>query len=62
MKTVTCDMCDARFETESFEDWMKQMMPHYQSEHSEFMAASANKSKEDAAEWMKAARAHFDAA
>jgi len=62
MKTLSCDMCDSEFTAETFDDWFKQMMGHYMSDHADFMEASKNKSKEEGEKWMAAAKARFEAA
>lgn len=60
MKTLSCDMCEATFDAESFEEWFKQMMPHYMAEHADIMEASKNKTKEDGGKWMAAAKKRFE--
>lgn len=65
MKTLSCDMCDATAQGETFEDWMKALMPHYQEAHSEVM--EQHKDDPEAAEagkkqWMEENKARWDAA
>lgn len=61
MKTLSCDLCDAEFTADSFENWMQQMQPHYMSDHADFMEANKDKPKEEAMKWMADNRARFDA-
>lgn len=42
MKTLSCDLCDATAEAESFEGWMKALMPHYQKAHQDVMQKHAD--------------------
>lgn len=60
MKTMKCDLCDAEFTAETFEDWFKQMQGHYMSEHSDFMKESQNKSKEEGMKWMSYMKTKFE--
>ncbi len=60
MKTLSCDLCDADFTAETFEDWMAQMMPHYKNDHADVMEANKNKTKEEGMKWMAENRARFD--
>ncbi len=62
MKTLSCDLCDVSFDAETFEQWFQQMLSHYKSDHADFMAAAADKPKEEGAKWMAEARARFDGA
>ncbi len=50
MKTLSCDLCDAEFSAETFQEWMQLMMPHYMSVHADVM--EANK-KQDKRRWRK---------
>ncbi|MFC1609876.1 hypothetical protein ACFL6C_02870 [Myxococcota bacterium] len=61
MKTLACDMCDQRFSAEAFDGWFAQMKTHYMSDHSDVMAANANKSKEEGMKWMADMKAKFEA-
>lgn len=60
MKTLSCDICDTTFDAETFEEWFKQMMPHYMADHADFMEASKDKTKEDGEKWMAAAKKRFE--
>ena len=61
MKTLSCDMCDSEFSSETFDGWFKQMQTHYMSDHADVMAASAGKSKEEGMKWMAGMKAKFEA-
>ena len=62
MKTLSCDICETEFTAATFEDWFKQMMPHYMGDHADVMEANKDKSKEDGEKWMAEAKARFEAA
>lgn len=62
MKILSCDLCDAEFSAETFQEWMQLMMPHYMSVHADVMEANKNKTKEDGAKWMAENQIRFDAA
>ncbi len=61
MTTLACDKCAVTAEGETFGDWMKALMPHYQSAHPEVMT-DTSKTAADQAEWMADNRARFEAA
>lgn len=61
MKTLKCDLCDATAEGETFEEWMKALMPHYMEAHADVMN-DPSKTKEDQQKWMTDTRARFEAA
>ena len=61
MKTLTCDLCEATAEGETFEEWMEALKPHYFEVHPEVMSDS-NKTKEDMEKWMVENKARFEAA
>ncbi len=61
MKTLKCDLCDHTAQGETFEDWMKALMPHYMEAHADVMKDSS-KTEEDKERWMVENRARFDAA
>lgn len=58
MKTLKCDLCDATAEGETFEMWMKALMPHYMQAHVEVMKTST---PEDQQKWMVENKARFEA-
>lgn len=60
MKTLKCDLCDTTADGESFEDWMKALMPHYQEAHADVMA-DESKTEADREKWMLENRARFEA-
>jgi hypothetical protein len=61
MKTLQCDLCEVTKEGETFDDWMKALMPHYMEAHPEVMN-DGSKTKEDMMNWMTENKARFDAA
>ena len=61
MKTVRCDLCEVTADGETFEDWMKNLMPHYMEKHSEVMK-DPSKTEEDKMKWMEENRVRFDSA
>lgn len=54
-------MCEKTFSDESFDGWFGQMREHYMSDHKDFMAQSANKTKEEGMQWMADMKAKFEA-
>lgn len=61
MKTLKCDLCEVTAEAETFEVWMKNLMPHYMQVHADVMN-DPSKTKEDQQNWMVDNKARFDAA
>ena len=61
MKTLKCDLCDHEAQGETFEDWMKALMPHYMAAHADVMKDPA-KGEAERERWMAENRARFDAA
>jgi hypothetical protein len=61
MKTLKCDLCDATAQSESFEGWMRALMPHYMEAHADVMNDPKN-GKEQQRRWMIENKARFDAA
>lgn len=61
MKTLSCDLCDAIAEGETFEEWMNALKPHYMEAHADVMN-DPNKTDEDRAKWMEENKARFEAA
>lgn len=61
MKTLKCDLCDHEAQGESFEEWMQNLMPHYQQAHADVMQDSS-KTKADQQQWMADNKARFEAA
>ena len=35
MKTLKCDLCEHEAQGETFEEWMKALMPHYMEAHAD---------------------------
>jgi hypothetical protein len=61
MKTLVCDLCDTTAEGETFEDWMKNLMPHYMAAHADVMN-DTSKPEGAREQWMIDNKARFDAA
>lgn len=61
MKTLTCDLCNATAQGDTFEAWMKALMPHYMEAHSDVMKNPDN-GKEEQMKWMTDNKARFDTA
>ncbi len=61
MKTLQCDLCAHTAEGETFEEWMKALMPHYMEAHADVMN-DTTKTSEDREKWMMENKARFEAA
>lgn len=65
MKTLKCDLCDAIAQGETFEEWMRALMPHYMQAHAEVMQGKAGltdaEQKAEQQKWMVENKARFDA-
>ncbi len=61
MKTLKCDLCDETAQGETFEEWMKALMPHYMQAHADIMNAPSNGPAE-MQNWMVENKARFEAA
>lgn len=61
MKTLKCDLCEATAQGATFEEWMKNLMPHYMEAHAEVMNNPSH-SKEEMEKWMIENKARFEAA
>lgn len=61
MTSLTCDLCDHVAQGETFQDWMKNLMPHYMEAHSDVMKDPKNGEAEKQ-KWMTENQARFDAA
>ncbi len=59
MKTLKCDLCEVTAEGETFEAWMKALMPHYMQAHPDVMK---NAKEGDEQKWMTENKVRFDAA
>lgn len=59
MKTLKCDLCTVTAEGETFEAWMKALMPHYMEAHADVMK---NAKEGDEQKWMAENKVRFDAA
>jgi len=59
MKTLKCDLCEVTTDGETFETWMKALMPHYMQVHADVMKTST---PEDQQKWMVDNKARFEAA
>ena len=66
MKTLKCDLCDHEAQGETFEDWMKTLLPHYMEAHADVMKGkegmSEEEKKEEMGKWMTDNKVRFDAA
>ena len=66
MKTLKCDLCEITAEGETFEAWMKALMPHYANVHAEVMKGKAGVSDEEKKaeqqKWRVENKARFEAA
>lgn len=61
MKILKCDLCEVTAQGETFEDWMKALMPHYMEAHADVMSDPKN-GKEEMGKWMVENKARFEAA
>lgn len=65
MKTLKCDLCDQVAKSETFEEWMKALQPHYGEAHADYMKQKSEQSKEEQMagmqQWMADNRVRFDA-
>jgi len=61
MKTLKCDLCEHVESAETFEEWMKALMPHYMSAHGDVMR-DPSKTKEDQQKWMVENKTRFETA
>lgn len=61
VKTLKCDLCDITAAGETFEAWMKALMPHYMQAHADVMN-NPSKTKEDQQKWMVENKTRFEAA
>lgn len=61
MKKLKCDikLCEFVAEGGTFEQWMKNLMPHYMEAHKDIMS-DLNKTKEDQTKWMEVNKVRFD--
>ncbi len=66
MKTLKCDLCEVTAEGETFEEWMKALMPHYMEAHADVMKDIHDKTEEEMKkhqeQWMAENKARFEAA
>lgn len=58
MKILKCDLCDVTAEGDSFESWMKALMPHYMQAHADIMN-DPTKTDSDHQKWMIENKARF---
>lgn len=61
MKSLKCDLCDHVAEGETFEEWMKALMPHYMQAHADVINNPKN-GKEEQMKWTADNKTRFDAA
>lgn len=66
MKTLKCDLCEVTAEGETFEAWIKALMPHYMQSHADVMKGKAGLSDEEKkaeqTKWVIENKARFDVA
>ena len=66
MKTLKCDLCNHEETAETFDTWMKALMPHYMQAHADVMKGKAGLSDEEKKaeqqKWMVENKARFEAA
>lgn len=66
MKTLTCDLCGVTAEGETFEAWMKALMPHYRQAHADVMKGNPGltdeEKKAEQQKWMAENKARFASA
>jgi len=66
MKTLKCDLCEVTAEGETFDAWMKALMPHYMQAHADVMKGKAGLSDEqkkaEMNKWMVENKARFESA
>ena len=64
MKILKCDLCEATAEGETFDAWMKALMPHYMQAHADVMKGKAGLSDEEKKaemnKWMVDNKARFE--
>ena len=61
MKTLKCDLCDFAVGGSSFEEWMKNLMPHYMEAHSDVMS-DTSRGATDKERWMSENKKRFEQA
>lgn len=61
MKTLSCDLCEAAAQGETFEEWMNDLKPHYMEAHKDVMT-DPTKTKADMERWMTENKARFEPA
>ena len=61
MKILKCDLCEVTAQGETFEEWMKALMPHYMQAHADVMN-DPSKTTEDQQKWMVDNKARFETA
>jgi len=64
MKTLKCDLCEVTAEGETFEEWIKALMPHYMEAHADVMNAHSKDKEEmekEKEKWMAENKVRFEA-
>lgn len=64
MKTLKCDLCEHEAQGETFEEWMKALIPHYMETHADVISAHSKDEEEmekEKGKWMVKNKARFDA-
>ncbi len=57
MKTLKCDLCEVTAQGKTFEEWMKNLHPHYMQAHPEVMSNPNG----DMNKWITENKVRFDA-
>lgn len=66
MKSLKCDLCNHEARGETFEEWMRNLKPHYGKAHADVMKSNFDLTDEEKQEemkkWMAENKARFEAA
>lgn len=60
MKTLKCDLCEETAQGETFEGWMKALLPHYMQAHADVMNDPKN-GRSEMEKWMSNNKKRFEA-
>jgi len=65
MKTLKCDLCEHEAQGETFEGWVKALMPHYMEAHTDAMKGKEGMNEEnmkaEKEKWMTENKTRFNA-
>jgi hypothetical protein len=59
MKTLKCDLCEITVGGETFEQWMRALMPHYMEAHADVIN-DPSKTQEDKEKWVVENKVRFE--